>query len=190
MIVFGLGNPLAQYKNNRHNAGFMVTDRMAKRLEVGFKQYEHFAVSPMKDNLILVKPMLYMNNSGAAVTEAFQVLGQTDDFVVVYDDWSLPLGKVRIRAKGSDGGHNGMASVIYHLNTDKFARIRVGIGPLPDELSATDFVLGDFTKKEKKILDQVLDMCCVAIEVIREYGIQTAMNRYNSIDRSLETENK
>lgn len=188
MIVFGLGNPLEQYKGTRHNVGFMVVDRLAKKLSLRFKNYGQYQTAKSGDYLILVKPMLYMNNSGVAVRAYLQSSSEKPNFVVAYDDWALPLGKIRIREKGSDGGHHGLASIIYHLNTNEFARLRIGIGPLPDNVSATDFVLSNFTKDEKLILEQVIENVCQAIITINQSGIKIAMNKFNPTEVSLATD--
>jgi len=188
LIVFGLGNPLAKYKDTRHNIGFMVVDRLAKDLGLRFSHHEAYHVAhSITKNMILVKPMLYMNNSGIAVSEFLNKTALTEKFTVVFDDMALPLGKIRIREKGSDGGHQGMASIIYHLQTINFPRLRIGIGKPEPNISATDYVLEKFTHSEKSILDSTINDACSALMMIEAQGIKTAMSYYNSIPTKLDS---
>ncbi|MCX7785773.1 MAG: aminoacyl-tRNA hydrolase [candidate division WOR-3 bacterium] len=185
LIVFGLGNPTRKYKDTRHNVGFMVLDRLAQRYGLHFSHYTDYHVAQTKTNqpqLILIKPMLYMNNSGIVIYEYLQK--HNDNFCVVCDDLALPLGKIRIRKKGSDGGHKGLASIIYYLQTTNFPRIRVGIGK-PINTTATEYVLTKFSPQEKVILNKVLEKTCDAIEMIESNGIELAMNKYNPISYDL-----
>ncbi len=187
MTVFGLGNPFSKYKDTRHNVGFMVVDRLAKDLAVRFKHHSAYhAAHSNKSNMTLVKPMLYMNNSGIAVREFLQTSDNPDNFIVVYDDIALPLGRIRIREKGSGGGHQGMASIIYHLQTNNFPRLRVGIGKPVSDIGATEYVLEKFSRPEKQILDKTIDNACSALLMIEEQGVKMAMNHYNSISFTTE----
>jgi PTH1 family peptidyl-tRNA hydrolase len=187
LTVFGLGNPFPKYKDTRHNVGFMVVDKLAKDLGVRFTHHSAYhAAHSDKFNMTLVKPMLYMNNSGIAVREFLQTSDKPDDFIVVYDDITLPLGRIRIREKGSDGGHQGMASIIYHLLTNNFPRLRVGIGKPMSDISATEYVLEKFSRLEKQILDKTIDNVCSALLMIKDQGIKMAMNQYNSISFTTE----
>ncbi len=186
MIVFGLGNPLPKYKETRHNVGFMVVDRLSKKFSMRFIHQSDYYIAHTKGltkiYFTLIKPMLYMNNSGMVVSEYLQSLGKSSDFIVVCDDLALPLGKMRIREKGSDGGHQGLASIIFHLQTTNFPRLRIGIGQPPIDISATDFVLTKFSSLEKQVLNKVLDAACSALTIAKEYGIKAAMNKYNAVD--------
>lgn len=160
----------------------MVVDMLAKRLNIRFKHYQNWDIGQNQDNYILVKPKLFMNNSGAVIRDYLQSNLNNFDFVVICDDWSLPLGKIRIRERGSGGGHHGLASIVFHLKTMEFARIRVGIGPLPVDIIPADFVLSSFTKQEKSILDKIIDVSCEASITIKQDGITKAMNRFNALD--------
>jgi PTH1 family peptidyl-tRNA hydrolase len=167
----------------------MVVDRLGKKLSHRFSHRSHYHIAHA-DNFSLVKPMMYMNNSGIVVAEYLQTVKSSEFFIVVCDDLALPLGKIRIREKGSDGGHNGLASIIYHLQTDNFPRMRIGIGQPSDDLSATEYVLANFLSEEEMILDKTLDISCSALLTIRDSGISTAMNKYNTKSFEIESEVK
>ncbi len=157
----------------------MVLDRLAKRYCLHFTHHIDYHLAQTKSgqlHLVLIKPMLYMNNSGIVVYEYLQT--HNEFFCIVCDDLALPLGKIRIRKKGSDGGHKGLASIIYYLQTTNFPRIRIGIGK-PVNKTATEYVLTKFSAHEKIILNKVLDATCDAIEMIESHGLEAAMNQYN-----------
>lgn len=180
MTVFGLGNPTQRYANTRHNVGFMVCDIVASRLGVRFRRLPgcYRAVGHLSGkDLTLIKPLLYMNESGQAVKE--QLASHPDDFLVVLDDLALPFGRLRIRPSGSDGGHNGLASIILHLGHSDFPRLRIGIGMPPAGFSATDYVLTDFTPDEAAALPAVLNRAADACLLIHDVGLEAAMNRFN-----------
>jgi PTH1 family peptidyl-tRNA hydrolase len=159
----------------------MVMDKLAKKLSLRFLHKSSYHIARKNDELVLIKPMLYMNNSGNAVREYLQSSGHNRSFVVVYDDLALPLGKLRIREKGSDGGHKGLASIIYHSQTTNFPRLRIGIGRPSLDISATDYVLSKFSKEEKPVLEKVIETACQAIITIKDSGIKKAMNLYNAL---------
>ncbi|MNR80374.1 Peptidyl-tRNA hydrolase [compost metagenome] len=184
-VIVGLGNPGKQYEETRHNAGFMVIERLAKawgaeaRLESKFEALvaeAHFG----GQKVILVEPLTYMNLSGRAIQKVLQFYKLTpDDLLVVYDDFALPLGSIRIRIQGSAGGHNGISSIIQCLGTQIFARLRVGVGPLPPRWSTKDFVLSRFGPAERDDLDQGLNDAVIAVESALTKGYSEAMNRFN-----------
>ncbi|MEO0073257.1 MAG: aminoacyl-tRNA hydrolase [candidate division WOR-3 bacterium] len=180
MTIFGLGNPTRRYALTRHNAGFMVTDELARRLDARFRPLPWRLVATTKYvgvPLHLVKPTTYMNESGIAVKE--QLLSNPDEFMVVIDDIALPFGRIRLRPAGSDGGHKGLASVIYHLGRDDFPRLRIGIGSPPPGCESTQYVLEPFTSSEMSSLPEIIaraaDACLVAVSE----GLSMAMNRFN-----------
>ena len=185
-VIVGLGNPGKQYEETRHNAGFMVIERLAKawgaeaRLESKFEALvaeAHFG----GQKVILVEPLTYMNLSGRAVQKILQFYKLTaDDLLVVYDDFALPLGAIRIRIQGSAGGHNGISSIIQCLGTQIFSRLRVGVGPLPPRWSTKDFVLSRFAPSERDTLDQGLNDAVIAVETALTKGYSEAMNRFNA----------
>ncbi|MEN3042505.1 MAG: aminoacyl-tRNA hydrolase [Fervidobacterium sp.] len=174
MILIGLGNPGEKYENTRHNVGFMVLDKISKNWKKG-PNYLYSDVQICGEKVKLIKPMTYMNLSG----EVFKYLPH-DGIIVVYDDLDIPLGKIRIRKEGSAGGHNGIKSIISYIGKD-FPRIRVGIGPKPDNIDAADFVLSAFSKEEFIVLNDVVKLCIEAIEFILKEGIDKAMSKYNSL---------
>ncbi|AEH50923.1 aminoacyl-tRNA hydrolase [Pseudothermotoga thermarum] len=180
MVVVGLGNPGPKYAFNRHNVGFMVVDRFAEINRCKWVLQKLYAESCC-GNFWLLKPLTYMNASGVAVREFLtSACLSVNNLIVVYDDVDLPCGKLRIRPKGSSGGHKGLESIIKELGTPDFIRIRIGIGPKPRDLSLADFVLQDFTKEELLIIDKVIDLAIKAIFVIANEGIQKAMTFFNS----------
>ena len=181
--VFGLGNPDKEYDKTRHNIGFDVIDELASQMGVQVNTKRHKALCGVgqigSEKVILVKPQTYMNLSGESVRAVmdFYKLDPTKDIIVIADDISLPTGKIRIRAKGSAGGHNGLKSIIAHAGTDQFTRIKVGVGANQGDL--VKHVLGKFSKGERKIVDDAVRNAASASEVIVMYDVQTAMNKFN-----------
>ncbi len=180
--IVGLGNPGKEYEKTRHNVGFMVIDLIAKDLNFSFKKKFNADIAKgiyNGETLILVKPLTFMNNSGEAVrmvTDFFQVAHE--DILVIYDDLDLPIGKLRLREKGGSGGHNGMKSIIAHLNHQIFKRMRIGIGN--DKSEVIKHVLGTFSKEEKEILDQVLNKAHKASLDFMKLNYVDVMTRYNT----------
>ena len=183
-LIVGLGNPGKQYEGTRHNVGWMVLDRVAERAGLTGHAKSRDAAATMRGrynglDVMLVKPMTYMNESGIAVRKALaRERLPLDDVLVVYDDFDLPLGKLRLRAEGSAGTHNGMRSIIGELGNQKFARLRVGIGE--PSRGAIGHVLTRFTGDERKVLDEVLDAAADAVEEWARDGASRAANRWNS----------
>jgi PTH1 family peptidyl-tRNA hydrolase len=180
MTIFGLGNPGERYINTRHNVGFRVVDTIAQRLGMRFHHQPgmFIARSVLQSRpLTLIKPLLFMNNSGIVVKE--QLARDPDDFLVVVDDLNLPFGVLRLRPGGSDGGHKGLASIIYHLEKNTFPRLRIGIGS-PEKVTATDYVLSPWTPAELELLPEILDRAADACLCVFNEGIEKAMNRYNA----------
>jgi PTH1 family peptidyl-tRNA hydrolase len=181
-VVVGLGNPGEEYARSRHNVGFMVLDAFAERHGIRFNQKRANSVvarSRLDGNeLVLAKPRTYMNLSGKAVQGLLMIhLVKPRNLLVVYDDFDLPLGTLRLRERGGPGTHNGMRSIIQHLGTEDFPRLRVGIGGPPDR--PRDHVLGDFSADEWPLFEQTRDRAVEAIELFIREGAATAMNRFN-----------
>lgn len=179
-IIVGLGNPGREYAETRHNVGFMVVDRLAARFGAVWKadkaRKAELAAGP---GVLLVKPQTYMNSSGESVGPLMRYFKFTPGQVfVVYDDISFPVGAMRLRAGGSAGGHNGMKSLIAHLGTEKFPRLRVGIG-VPGQKNMIGHVLGKFTPEERPLLDETLAKAEEAAFVTLKEGFQAAANRFN-----------
>lgn len=181
--IIGLGNPEKKYDKTRHNIGFDVIDELASQMGVQVNTKRHKALCGVgqigSEKVILVKHQTYMNLSGESVRAVmdFYKLDPTKDIIVIADDISLPTGKIRIRAKGSAGGHNGLKSIIAHAGTDQFTRIKVGVGANQGDL--VKHVLGKFSKGEREIVDDAVRNAASASEVIVMYDVQTAMNKFN-----------
>ena len=181
-LIVGLGNPGARYENTKHNLGFWVVNELLLRLQLNRLAplcKSLVARTEWRDSeVIFAKPMTYMNNSGQAVNmlvQKFDVFPH--NLCVVYDDLNLDIGVLRMRKAGSDGGHNGMKSIIHHLGTQDFPRLRVGIGKVEGEWM--DHVLNEFSAVEREDIDWAIPYAADAIETFVTEGVQTAMNRFN-----------
>ena len=185
-IIVGLGNPGRQYDGTRHNAGFFVLDCLAQSCgaeirRIKFKGLCGEATVGGK-NILLLKPSTYMNLSGESVREAMQFYKlPPEKTIIVYDDISLEPGKLRIRSKGSDGGHNGMKNILYLLGSDAFPRVKIGVGAKPNpQWNLADWVLSRFTEEEAKQLEDCAGHACEALALMAGGQIDQAMNRFNS----------
>ena len=184
-LLVCLGNPGDKYENTRHNAGFMVADEIAERQgkpiqKLKFKALTNiFTISGEK--VLVMKPVTYMNLSGEAVRQAADFYKVPPDHVlVVLDDTALAVGKLRVRRGGSAGGHNGLKSIIQHLGTDQFPRLRVGVGEKPHpDYDLADWVLGRFTGEDKKAIDAAVKRAADGVECILKDGLEQGMNRFN-----------
>jgi PTH1 family peptidyl-tRNA hydrolase len=184
-LVVGLGNPGSKYENTRHNVGFLVADELAHRAGVPIRKIKHHALTASAviggQGVLLMKPTTYMNLSGEAVGEAARFYKiPADHVLVISDDVDLPLGKLRIRKSGSAGGHNGLKSIIQHLGTDQFPRLKVGVGgkPHPD-YDMADWVLGQLQGEDKKVMDEAVQRAADGVECFLRDGADKAMNRFN-----------
>ena len=184
-IIAGLGNPGTKYEDTRHNCGFMAAEILAEQLGVPLKKLRFKSLTAEAEiggrRCLIMKPTTFMNNSGDAIEEAAHFYKiPPENILIIYDDISLDVGRLRIRGKGSDGGHNGMKSIILRLNTDEFPRIRVGVGkkPRPD-YDLADWVLSRFTKAEGELLMPALTNAAEAAKLITEGKLNDAMNKYN-----------
>lgn len=184
-IIAGLGNPGTQYEDTRHNCGYMAAETLAEDFNTEIKRLKFKSLTAELQlsgkRCLLMKPTTFMNNSGDAVEEAagFYKI-PPERIIVIYDDISLDVGRLRIRAKGSDGGHNGMKSIILRLNSDGFPRIRIGVGQKPHpDYDLADWVLSRFTKAEGEKLEPALKNAAKAAELIVGGKINEAMNLYN-----------
>lgn len=187
-MLVGLGNPGPQYELTRHNVGFLVIDALADKVGVSsFKQQAGALVASVNyqgEKLLLVKPQTYMNLSGQAVGELaryYKIPAQ--DVLVIYDDMDNPFGQLRLRARGSSGGHNGIKSIISHLGTEEFPRLKVGIGrPRPGQ-SAADYVLEPFSSEERAALGRIIPAAVDRVLAVVDKGIVAAMNEFNGKSR-------
>jgi len=183
IIILGLGNPGPRYLPTRHNVGFQTVDRLSGRLKIPLYKVGCHAYygrgSLSGQEVVLAKPLTFMNGSGLAATALCRAFGvPAARLLAVYDDMDLPVGTIRLRNGGGSGGHNGVKSIIYHLETDAFPRLRIGIGRPRDE-DVVDYVLQEFSPQDKITLDSVLDTAVDAALVFMREGIVPAMNRYN-----------
>jgi len=180
-LIVGLGNPGRKYKNTKHNVGFMCLDFYAKQNNLKFKKENKFSGESLKiGNTVFLKPHTFMNLSGESLHKIMHFYDvQIENVLVIYDDLSLPLGKIRLREKGSAGGHNGIKSIIQHVKTNEFKRMKVGIDSNP-LIDAKNYVLSKFSKEESKILDETI---LVAQDIINDFRSNTdfvnIMNKFN-----------
>ncbi len=184
-VIVGLGNPGKEYENTRHNIGFAVIDMLAERHGIRMQEAKHKGLLGRGmiggQKVLLVKPLTYMNLSGECIREVldYYKVDARENLVVLHDDVSLEPGMIRIRKKGSAGGHNGLKNIILHLGHDTFERVKIGVGEKPEGYDLADYVLGHFSKPEKALMVQTARQVCDAVEVILGDGPDAAMNRFN-----------
>lgn len=184
-IIVGLGNPNKQYEKTRHNIGFDFIDCLADKYHISVLEAKHKALIGKGviegQKVLLAKPLTYMNLSGESVRQLidYYKIDEESELIIVYDDISLNPGGLRIRAKGSAGGHNGIKNIIQHLGHDKFMRIKIGVGEKPKGWDLIDYVLGRFEENDRKLVDEAVDVAVEAATIIMTEGIDEAMNRCN-----------
>ena len=181
-LIVGLGNPGKEYENTRHNIGFEVIDYIANKYNIELNRVKFKGIYGegfiQNKKVILLKPSTYMNLSGESIREVITFYKLTEDEVIVlYDDISLEIGRLRIREKGSAGGHNGIKSIIANLSTDVFPRIKIGVGQPKGDL--VSHVLGKFNKEEKSVLKESMEASALAVEIILKENTKEAMNKLN-----------
>ncbi len=184
-VILGIGNPGKAYEGTRHNVGFVAMDYMSSYYGIKINKIKHKALigegTIQGEKVLLVKPQTYVNLSGESLREILAYYKvPAENVIVIHDDVSLPCGRMRIRTKGSDGGHNGIKSIIYQLKSDAFQRIRIGVGEPPEHYDMADWVLGRFSKEEISHLSDLVDAVVekVVPEMIKN-GAESAMNQYN-----------
>ena len=184
-IIVGLGNPTNEYAGTRHNVGFDVIDQIADKYNISVTERKHRAFCGKGviggQKVILVKPQTYMNLSGESVRSVldFYKVDVETELLVIFDDISLDVGQLRIRKKGSAGGHNGIKNIIQHLGTNVFQRIKVGVGEKPKNYDLADYVLGHFSKGEKEQMEEGYKKAVNAVELILQGEVDAAMNEFN-----------
>ena len=183
-IIAGLGNPDKKYENTRHNAGFIAVDYIADKCGVNVDRLKYKSYCATAEiggsKVLLMKPQTYMNNSGQALVEAMNFYKiPPENAIIIFDDISLDVGKLRIRRKGSDGGQKGMRSIIYLSGSDNFPRVKVGIGHKPEGWELADWVLSKFSDTEKKEIDKIAENAVKSVELILSGETDKAMNKYN-----------
>lgn len=183
LLIIGLGNPDKEYDKTRHNCGFMVIDALQKRLPLECNQNKfqglYGKTKYQGQDIILLKPQTYMNNSGQSVQQFMNFFKiKIDDILVIYDDLDMPVGKLRLRTSGSAGGHNGIKSIISHVGSQDFKRIRVGIDRHPYQ-KVVDYVLSKFSKEEIPLIEEGIDQAVDAVMMYLEKDFMAAMNQFN-----------
>ena len=183
-LIAGLGNPGAKYQYTRHNAGFVAADYLALKFNIKINKIKFKSVygegTVMGEKVILLKPQTFMNNSGEAIGEISRFYKIPDqNIIVIYDDIALDTGRLRVRPSGSAGGHNGMKSIIYHLNSENFPRIRIGVGK--QEADLIDHVPGKFSKEDGIKVTKCIKETDKIIEAIIKDGVEAAMNCFNGV---------
>ena len=184
-IIVGLGNPGKKYEHTRHNAGFEVIDILADRMGINVEESKHKGLLGRGmlegQKVVLVKPQTFMNLSGECVREVsdFYKVAE-DEIIVIYDDISLDPGQLRIRAKGSAGGHNGIKNIIAQLGTQVFPRVKVGVGEKPRMMDLADYVLSRFSKEDQAKMDDAFKEAADAVAMMVSQGVEPAMNKYNT----------
>ncbi len=185
-LIVGLGNPGRDYAGTKHNIGFGVITRVSENNNIVLSKKGHKAIYGQGvingEKVILVMPQTFMNLSGESVREFVDFYKiESEDIIICHDDIDLDVGQMRIRRKGSAGGHNGIKNIISHLGTQEFARVKVGVGSKPEGGDLARHVLSRFSRKEEKIISESLDTAAEAVEMIVGQGIDKAMNRYNGM---------
>ncbi|HHV46990.1 MAG TPA: aminoacyl-tRNA hydrolase [Tissierellia bacterium] len=187
--VVGLGNPGSSYAGTRHNVGFDTVDLLAEKNNIRIKKIKFKSVygegNIGSERVLLVKPQTYMNNSGMAVLDLYNFYKMPiSNIIVIVDDIDIDFATIRIRAKGSAGSHNGLKSIIYHLQSEDFPRVKIGIGKKKEDQDLGDFVLSRFDVKEREQIDLAIERAALAVETIIKDGINKAMNEFNSKKRA------
>ena len=184
-IIAGLGNPTLQYRGTRHNVGFDVIDTLADKYNIAVETRKSRALIGKGiiagQKVLLVKPQTYMNLSGESIGElvSYYKVDEEQELLVIYDDVSLDVGQLRIRRKGSAGGHNGIKDIIRHLGTDVFPRIKIGVGEKPKGYDLADYVLGHFSREEREMMEEGYQKAAEAVEMILAGELEEAMNVFN-----------
>ena len=187
-LIVGIGNPGQEYERTRHNVGFDVLDRLARRLAPGEVARARFKGATVESSLgeekvLMLKPTTYVNCTGEAIGEAvrFYKLAPSEDLLVIVDDTALPCGTIRMRPSGGNGGHNGLSNISQHLGNDEWARLRIGIDS-PGQIPLKNYVLGRFAPEQEEALQPALEQAVGATECWLKEGVTTAMNRYNATE--------
>ncbi len=189
-IIVGLGNPGREYENTRHNIGFCVLEKLAAKENISVLEKRHKAIIGKGivggQKCLLARPQTYMNLSGESVRQLidFYKADETEELIVISDDVSLEPGQIRIRKKGSAGGHNGLKNIITHLGHDSFIRVKMGVGEKPAGWDLADYVLGHFSSKDREAVEEAADRAADAIRMIIAQGPDAAMNHYNGTKKS------
>lgn len=189
-IIAGLGNPGREYVGTRHNVGFLVLEKLAAKENISVLEKKHKAIIGKGvvagQKCILARPQTYMNLSGESIRQMldYYKIDETSELIVISDDISLDPGQIRIRKKGSAGGHNGLKNIIAHLGHDSFIRVKIGVGEKPKGWDLADYVLGRFSASDREAVEEAADRAVEAIRVILSEGADAAMNQFNSVKKT------
>tara|TARA_Y100000590_G_scaffold451192_1_gene592191 strand:+ start:330 stop:875 length:546 start_codon:yes stop_codon:yes gene_type:complete len=179
-LIVGLGNPGDNYSLTKHNFGFWVIDSLVKQRSLKYKAGKGDYIFAQDDNFMFIKPTTYVNNSGIAIKQILHYYKiEPSDIIIIYDDIDIELGKIKFKSKGTDGGHNGIKSIIYHLNTDIFDRLKIGIATSLNMRPSEKYVLKPFPKKFNNLINEVLDNVTLGINYYLKNGISKSMNNFN-----------
>lgn len=183
-LIAGLGNPTKEYDKTRHNVGFDTIDVLADKLGTSVTEKKHKALCGKGmigfEKVLLLKPQTFMNLSGESIRDAADFYKiDPENIIIIYDDISLEVGQLRVRGKGSAGGHNGIKNIIAHLGTQEFPRVKVGVGAKPDRMDLADYVLSRFSQTDRGVMEDAFKDAADAVETIIMEGTAAAMNRYN-----------
>lgn len=192
-ILFGIGNPGIKYNETWHNVGFIILDRLAHQLNLKFKPSKHdyyFAEGTLENNdFVLIKPTTYVNNSGFAAADVIsKYQADLSDFLVICDDLNIPKGEIKLKQNGGDGGHNGLASIIYDINTNKFPRFRFGIGNNFDKGEMADYVLGKISLKDFELINKNLNLSIVLLTDFILGGMKNMLNSFSKNNNKLKND--
>lgn len=191
IIIVGLGNPGREYVGTRHNVGFLVLEKLAARENISVLEKKHKAIIGKGvvagEKCILARPQTYMNLSGESVRQMldYYKIDETSQLIVISDDISLEPGQIRVRKKGSAGGHNGLKNIIAHLGHDSFIRVKIGVGEKPKGWDLADYVLGRFSAQDREAVEEAADRAVEAIRMIISEGADAAMNQFNSVKKPI-----
>ena len=190
-IIVGLGNPGREYVGTRHNVGFLVLEKLAAKENISVLEKKHKAIIGKGvvagQKCILARPQTYMNLRGESVRQMldYYKVDETSQLIVVSDDISLEPGQIRVRKKGSAGGHNGLKNIIAHLGHDSFIRVKIGVGEKPKGWDLADYVLGRFSSRDREAVEEAADRAVEAIRTIISQGADAAMNQFNSVKKAI-----
>ena len=180
MLIVGLGNPGIKYAKTKHNIGFWVVDQLANDYAVNFKLGKGNYMYSKHNDITLLKPLTYMNDSGVAVKEYLDYFNiGIDQLLVIYDDADLMIGEFRFKSKGSSAGQKGLDSIIYHLQTDQFLRLKIGIRDADNSKPLKSYVLSPFQDDDFLLIEETIDLCCKAVNFLLTHNINETMNKYN-----------
>ena len=185
-LIVGIGNPGIKYHNTKHNFGFWIIDKLVKERSLKYKAGKGDYIYASGNECMFVKPTTFVNDSGIAIKQILNYYDSLDvnDLIVIYDDIDINLGNIRFKAHGSDAGHNGVKSIIYHLNTDSFDRLKIGIATSMKMSPLEEYVLKPFSKKYKETINEVIDCAENGINFYLNHGIKNTMNNYNKKDNN------